>query len=119
MLKRAWREDEGVLTFEWIMLLTVLVIGITGGLSAVRDALNEEAHGVVGAMIQVDQSFSVSIPYSVQVGAGTNGQSCAAAGGVESWYYDGIFNPMIFQGREDGMVPGTSLTPTMPLCGGS
>ena len=42
MLKRMWREDEGVLTFEWILLTTLLVIGVVGGISGVRDAINVE-----------------------------------------------------------------------------
>ena len=29
----------GVLTFEWILLISLLVIGVIGGLSAVRNAL--------------------------------------------------------------------------------
>jgi len=33
------RSRRGVLTFEWILLISLLVIGIIGGLSAVRDAL--------------------------------------------------------------------------------
>lgn len=33
------RRRRGVLTFEWILLITLLVIGIIGGLSAVRNAL--------------------------------------------------------------------------------
>ncbi len=33
------RRRRGVLTFEWILLITLLVIGIIGGLSAVRDAI--------------------------------------------------------------------------------
>lgn len=33
------RKRRGVLTFEWILLISLLVIGIIGGLSAVRNAL--------------------------------------------------------------------------------
>ncbi len=33
------RRRLGVLTFEWILLISLLVIGIIGGLSAVRNAL--------------------------------------------------------------------------------
>ena len=36
MLKRRRR---GVVTFEWILLITLLVIGVIGGLSAVRNAI--------------------------------------------------------------------------------
>ena len=32
------RKRRGVLTLEWILLITVVVIGIIGGLGAVRNA---------------------------------------------------------------------------------
>jgi hypothetical protein len=35
---------RGVLTFEWILLISLLVIGIIGGLSAVRNSLLVELH---------------------------------------------------------------------------
>lgn len=57
---RSLRDDHGVLTFEWILLLTLLVIGIVGGLSAARDALISELGDVVGAVIHIDQSYTVS-----------------------------------------------------------
>jgi len=33
---------RGVLTFEWILLISLLVIGVIGGLSAVRNSLLSE-----------------------------------------------------------------------------
>ena len=59
LLNRAWREDEGVLTFEWILLITVIVIGIVGGVSAVRDGLISELGDVSGAVVHIDQSYTV------------------------------------------------------------
>ena len=59
LCKRIWNQDQGVLTFEWILLITVLVIGIVGGLSAVRDGIIDELGDVVGAMVNVDQSYTV------------------------------------------------------------
>jgi len=61
ILKRIAGEDQGVLTFEWILLITVVVIGIVGGLSAVRDALVSELGDVSGAVVAVDQSFTVEM----------------------------------------------------------
>ena len=65
-LNRVWQEDEGVLTFEWILLITVLVIGIVGGLSAVRDAVITELGDVAEAMIALDQSYTISSPWEIQ-----------------------------------------------------
>ena len=55
-----------VLTFEWILLITVLVIGIVGGLSAVRDAMITELGDVAEAMIALDQSYTILPPWEIQ-----------------------------------------------------
>lgn len=40
--RRRRSARRGVLAFEWILLISLLVIGVIGGLSAVRDALISE-----------------------------------------------------------------------------
>ena len=65
MLNRIWNDESGVLTFEWILLITVLVIGIVGALSAVRDALNTELADVAGAIVALDQSYFICWPWEV------------------------------------------------------
>ena len=65
LLNRVWREDEGVFTFEWILLITVLTIGIVGGLSAVRDAVITELGDVAEAVISLDQSYTILSPWEV------------------------------------------------------
>ncbi len=57
MLKRLYNDESGVLTFEWILLITVLVIGIVGALSAVRDAINTERGGGAEAVVGLDQAY--------------------------------------------------------------
>ena len=59
LLRRARDQDDGTLTFEWILLITVLVIGVVGGLSAVRDGIIDELGDVVGAVVNIDQSYTV------------------------------------------------------------
>lgn len=63
---RLLQDDSGFLTFEWIMLITVLVIGITGGLTAVRDALNWELGGVSGAIVSLDLSYLIKHPVKIK-----------------------------------------------------
>ena len=41
-LKGLWSEDEGLLSFEWVLLVTLLTIGIVSGISAARDAIVDE-----------------------------------------------------------------------------
>ena len=39
MLYRMWTEDEGVLSFEWVLLVTLVTIGVVSGIAAARDAI--------------------------------------------------------------------------------
>jgi len=60
LLRRLRSEDDGVLSFEWILLITVVTIGIVGGISAVRDAVISELGDVAGGIVAVDQSYSIA-----------------------------------------------------------
>jgi Flp pilus assembly pilin Flp len=55
-----WREDDGILSFEWTMVLTLLTIGIVAGLAAARDAIIDELGDVAQAAGAIDQSFSLA-----------------------------------------------------------
>lgn len=54
MKKRTKRRTtllrRGVLTFEWLLLITVVVIGIVSGIGAIRDALINEMEDMVSAI---------------------------------------------------------------------
>ena len=52
-----WTEDDGVLSFEWTLLLTLLTLGIVGGLAAARDAIIDELGDVAQAAQAFDQSY--------------------------------------------------------------
>ncbi len=64
---KMWREEEGVLSFEWTLLVTLLTIGIVSGLSAARDAIIDELGDAAQAMVAVDQSFTIDFPLNVDV----------------------------------------------------
>ena len=59
-LLQMWREEDGVLSFEWTLLLTLLTIGIVGGLAAARDAIIDELGDVAEAAQGIDQSYSLA-----------------------------------------------------------
>ena len=62
-LQQFINDETGVLSFEWIVIITVLVIGIVGGMSALRDATICEFGGVANAAAKLDQSFGdTSLP---------------------------------------------------------
>jgi len=66
-MKQMWMEDEGVLSFEWILLVTLLTIGIVGGVAAARDAIIDEFGDVAEAMLNLDQSYWINDPVTVIV----------------------------------------------------
>ena len=59
-IRSLWHDDEGVLSFEWILLLTLLTIGIVSGLSAARDAIIDELGDIAFAVVSFDQTYSVA-----------------------------------------------------------
>jgi Flp pilus assembly pilin Flp len=67
LLSRVWKEDDGVLSFEWVLLVTLLTIGIVSGLSAARDAIIDELGDVAQAMLALDQSYTISFPLDIDV----------------------------------------------------
>lgn len=66
-LLAAWYEDDGVLSFEWVLMITCLVIGIIGGLAAARDAIIDELGDAAEAMLALDQSYAVDNPLGISV----------------------------------------------------
>lgn len=67
MIKRIWNDDEGVLTLEWILLLSLIVIGVIVAISSVRDALTDQLHGLTGAISSLDTSYNIPPPVSIYV----------------------------------------------------
>jgi hypothetical protein len=47
-------KRRGALTLEWILLVTVLVIGIIGGMAAVRNATNAELLDLANAISAIN-----------------------------------------------------------------
>ena len=58
-LWKLWHEDSGVLSFEWVLLVTLLTIGIVSGLAGARDAITDELSDIAEATISFDQSYTV------------------------------------------------------------
>lgn len=66
-----WKEDDAVLSFEWVLLVTLLTIGIVSGVAGARDAIIDELGDVAQAMLALDQSYTIDFPLSVIVHAPT------------------------------------------------
>ena len=59
-LKAIWQEDDGVLSFEWVLLVTLLTIGIVAGLAGARDAVVDELADIAEAALSFDQSYTIA-----------------------------------------------------------
>lgn len=53
---RFWCDESGLLSFEWILLMTLLVIGIVGGTAFLRDSIVIKFGNFTGAVGKLDQS---------------------------------------------------------------
>ena len=72
-----WHETDGVLSFEWTMLTSLLTVGVVSGIAGVRDAVTDEMGDVAQAMVSLDQSYVIQPPLVVSVHSTTSlgGQS--------------------------------------------
>lgn len=66
------KKKKGVITFEWILLFSLLLIGIIGGVAAIRDALIIETTEVADAILHNNKSYIVSPP--IEIGVSYNGR---------------------------------------------
>lgn len=66
-LKLLWTEEDGVLSFEWTLLVTLLTIGIVSGLAGARDAIIDEFGDVAQGMLALDHSMTIDFPLAVLV----------------------------------------------------
>jgi Flp pilus assembly pilin Flp len=69
-LTRLWYEQDGVLSFEWTVLASLMTVGVVSGIASVRDAVIDEMGDLSQAMVSLDQSYYVEPPLGVRVHSG-------------------------------------------------
>ena len=102
MLENLWKEEDGVLAFEWTLLVTMLTIGIVTGLAAARDGIIDELGDVAQAMLALDQSFTIQHPLYVEVHAVTTSAASDSAFTDIATYSD--CTRTAFQGATQGAL---------------
>jgi Flp pilus assembly pilin Flp len=103
-----WREEDGVLSFEWTLLLTLLVIGIVSGVAGARDAIIDELGDVAQAMLALDQTYTIEFPLEVAVHAATS-SSASDSSFLDALFYsdcDRTSSPVGQGPVEDGLDGG-------------
>jgi hypothetical protein len=73
-----------VLSFEWVLLTTLLVLGVVAGLSAARDAVIDELGDAAQAMLNLDNSYSIDWPLELEVDVDGPGGDPAVVVGMAS-----------------------------------
>lgn len=53
-------KNRGVLSFEWIMVCVILIIGILGGLASARNAFLNELDDTIDVVNLIDANFVTS-----------------------------------------------------------
>jgi len=86
-----WHEEDGVLSFEWTLLVTLLVLGVVGGLAAARDSVIDELGDAAEAMLALDHSYTIDMPLSLVVDVNVGDAVPAATMGqaADSGFLDG------------------------------
>ena len=86
-IHRFWNEDDGVLSFEWTLLLTLLTIGIVGGLAAARDAIIDELGDAAQAMLALDHTMTIDFPLQVIVHDNSDPSSASDSSFIDALIY--------------------------------
>jgi hypothetical protein len=53
-----WQEDDGVLSFDWVLLVTIVVFGLISGIAVTRDAIIDEFGDTAEATLNISQSYT-------------------------------------------------------------
>lgn len=79
LLVRFWNDEAGaVIAAEYLMLGSVVAVGGASGMSAMRDAVNDEYRELGASIREVRQAHRVPMPKGVQTGTASAGAPTAA-----------------------------------------
>lgn len=83
-----WTTEDGVLSFEWTLLVTLVVIGVVGGIATARDAIIDELGDVAQAMLALDDSYELDSPLRIQVDVDCDGNSVTVGASAGASFID-------------------------------
>jgi Flp pilus assembly pilin Flp len=58
LFRKLWKDDQGVVTLEYLVLGTILALGLIVGVTAVEGALNVELTELANAILALSQEYS-------------------------------------------------------------
>ena len=60
MLRKLWKDEAGTVAFEYLLVGTIVSLGLIVGLSAVTRALNTELTELGNAILGLSQGYSIA-----------------------------------------------------------
>lgn len=90
LLWKMWHETEGVLSFEWTLLTSLLTVGVVSGITAVRDSTVDEFGDLSQAMLCLDQSYFIDAPLVIGVHDYAFGISTVPSSAASSRFVDAM-----------------------------
>jgi Flp pilus assembly pilin Flp len=57
---KMWKDDAGIVAFEYLLVATIVGLALVVGLAAVSNALNAEMVELANAILALDQGYSVA-----------------------------------------------------------
>src|SRR5947209_5927619 len=86
LLRKLWNDDRGaIITIEFLFFVTVLIIGLVVGLTALRNAIVTELEELANAILALSQGYSVG---------GLSG-CCASVDGSQALDTPGLITPHV------------------------
>jgi Flp pilus assembly pilin Flp len=58
MMQQLWQDDTGIVALEYLLVATIVGLGLVVGLSALEIALDNELTELANAVTALDQSYS-------------------------------------------------------------
>jgi len=60
MFKKLWNDESGIVTLEYLVLATIVGLGLIVGATALRNGLNAELGELAEAITGLNQSYAVA-----------------------------------------------------------
>jgi len=66
-MKKFYQDEVGGLALEWVFMFVILVIGIVGGMAAIRNSIIEEGGDLGNAVVSLKDNYTVQAPPTLTV----------------------------------------------------
>lgn len=87
MISHFLHDESGVMTFEWVLIITVVVIGCIAGITTIRDVTTGELTDISTVTMALEQSYGVG-GVSGTVSGSLDGTAVNVAGTISGMSYN-------------------------------